>query len=315
MSAKSLKQTLGRLAPSPTGGLHVGHARTFLIAWLAAKSAGGRTLLRIEDIDASRVRPGATEAAVADLDWLGLTCDLGPYVQSRRLAAYEDALGRLKALNLVYPCVCTRAEIERAASAPHAGEDGPVYPGTCSSKTPDDAEALAARGRSFAWRFRTPSETIAWDDLFLGRVEYPPERLGGDFIVARHPFAPSYQLAVVHDDATMEITEVVRGDDLVPSTPRQIPLHRALGFEPPRFGHVPLVLDADGKRLAKRDGSIKLSALREAGVSAEELVGRLARSCGWSDRIEPSRPVDWVERFSWSTQPREGWRFTPPPEL
>ena len=299
----------GRLAPSPTGGLHLGHARTFLLAWLSARSQGGRVILRIEDLDASRARPEAAEGALIDLRWLGLDWDEGPdvggpsvpYVQSRRLDSYRDSLDRLKEAEAVYPCTCTRADIERAAAAPHAEDEGPTYPGTCSSRSVEDAVALG--DRPFAWRFRVPEGLVEWRDRILGDVRVDPRHIGGDFVVARSGSGPSYQLAVVHDDATMGVTEVVRGDDLVPSTPRQILLYRALGWNPPAFGHVPLAVGPDGRRLAKRDGSIKLSSLREAGVDPRRLVGWVARSCGWSDRVEVATPEEWIGRFDLSAQP------------
>jgi glutamyl-tRNA synthetase len=293
--------TVGRLAPSPTGGLHVGHARTFLVAWLAARSRQGRVVLRIEDIDASRVRPGTAETAIDDLRWLGFDWDDGPYAQSERMDAYRDDLERLKRNDLVYPCTCTRAEIARAASAPHADEEGPSYPGNCAGRSACDADQLG--DRPFAWRFRVPPGSIAWDDLVRGRVEVDPRRVGGDFIVARSPFVPSYQLAVVHDDEAMGVTQVVRGDDLIPSTPRQILLNRALGGNDRDYGHVPLVLGIDGHRLAKRDGSIKLATLRENGLDPRRLIGWLARSCGWSQDLILSTPFDWIDRFDFATIP------------
>lgn len=299
----------GRLAPSPTGGLHVGHARTFLVAWLAARSAAGRVVLRVEDIDTTRVRPGAAATAMEDLRWLGLDWDGEPYVQSGRIEAYRAALERLGHEELIYPCTCTRAEIARAASAPHADDEGPTYPGTCSVRS--SAEAGRLGDRPFAWRFRVPPGEVAWDDLFRGRLTLDPRRVGGDFLVARSPFAPSYQLAVVVDDLAMGITQVIRGDDLIPSTPRQILLARALGGEPPSYGHVPLVLGPDGRRLAKRDGSIKLATLRESGADPRRLVGWVAQSCGWSDEVEPSRPSDWIGRFDPTTIPREPVVFSP----
>jgi glutamyl-tRNA synthetase len=297
------RPVVGRLAPSPTGGLHLGHARTFLAAWLAARWAGGRVILRVEDLDASRVRLEATRGALDDLAWLGLDWDEGPdvggpsapYVQSERTALYDAVLDRLKVAELVYPCTCTRAEIARAASAPHAEDEGPTYPGTCSRRTATDAPGLAVP--HFAWRFRVPPGGVTWTDLFLGDTTLDPSELGGDFLVARESLGPSYQLAVVADDAAMSVSQVVRGQDLVPSTPRQILLYRALGWEPPTFGHIPLVVGADGKRLAKRDGSIKLSTLRVTGASPERLVGWLAASLGMRDGILPSRPVDWLNRF------------------
>jgi glutamyl-tRNA synthetase len=301
---------VGRLAPSPTGGLHLGHARTFLLAWLAARRAGGRVLLRIEDLDASRVRPEARAGALDDLRWLGLDWDEGPYVQSERMEAYTASLERLKRAGMVYPCTCKRSDIARAAAAPHAEDEGLVYPGTCAGRTAADAEGLARAGRPYAWRFRVPDEPIGWDDLVLGRVEGYPARVGGDFLVGRDPAGPAYQLAVVHDDATMGVTQVIRGDDLVPSTPRQVLLYRALGWPPPAFGHVPLAVGPDGRRLAKRDGSLKLATLRAAGVDARRLVGWLARSCGWTDRAEPSSPGDWIGRYRLDSLPGQPWVVT-----
>ena len=294
-------------------GLHLGHARTFLLAWLSARSRGGRMILRIEDLDATRARPEATEGALVDLRWLGLDWDEGPdrggpappYVQSRRKDAYRQALEALKAAGLVYPCTCTRADIERAASAPHAEDEGPTYPGTCSSRTVEEAQSLG--DRPIAWRFRVPSGPVTWDDLVLGRVQVDPGRVGGDFVVGREGAGASYQLAVVHDDAAMGVTEVIRGDDLVPSTPRQVLLYRALGRDSPTFGHVPLAVDPDGRRLAKRDCSLKLSTLRGAGVDPHRLVGWLARSCGWSDRIEAGPPAAWLDRFDLTALPRTPW--------
>ena len=282
----ALSSIVGRLAPSPTGGLHLGHARTFLLAWLAARSNGGRIVLRIEDLDATRVRPEAEIGALDDLRWLGFDWDegpdvggpSGPYVQSERMAAYDRCLERLKRSESVYPCTCTRADIARAASAPHAEDDGPVYPGTCSGRGVADASALG--DRPFAWRFRVPTEPIAWDDLVLGRGRARP-RAGWEATSssADRTAGPSYQLAVVHDDATMGVTQVIRGDDLVPSTPRQILLYRALGWPVPAFGHVPLAVGPDGRRLAKRDGSIKLATLRARRAST--LAGW---SAGWRGR-------------------------------
>lgn len=302
----------GRLAPSPTGGLHVGHARTFLAAWLRARSDEGRVILRVEDLDATRVRAEARAGILADLHWLGLDWDegpdvggpFGPYVQSERFALYDAALGRFRDAELVYPCTCTRADIARVASAPHAEDEGPSYPGTCAGRDAGEAEALRRAGRTFAWRFRTPAGMVGWDDLVLGRVEIDPARAGGDFLVARDGSGPGYQLAVVADDLAMGVSQVVRGDDLVPSTPRQILLYRAFGEEPPEFGHLPLVHGADGRRLAKRDGSIKLATLRESGVDPGRFVGWLASTLGMSDRMEWGPPAGWVGRLDLAKVPR-----------
>jgi len=191
--------SIGRLAPSPTGAQHIGNARTFLIAWLQARSKGGRILLRIEDIDSPRVKPGAERQAREDLQWLGLDWDREPVVQTNRLDHYAQALKALQAKELVYPCTCSRADIERAASAPHADHEGPRYPGTCASRKVADASKLS--GRSFAWRFRTPNREVDFEDLFRGRQRLNPGILGGDFVVWKSDCMPAYQLAVVVDDA------------------------------------------------------------------------------------------------------------------
>lgn len=306
---------VGRLAPSPTGGLHLGHARTFLTAWLAARSLGGKMIMRIEDIDTSRVRPGMVEAAIEDLRWLGLNWDEGPdvggpagsYLQSQRTRFYDRALELLKQRELIFPCTCTRAEISRMASAPHASEGEPVYPGTCRGRSATEADRLQAEGRLFSWRFRVPPGEVGWPDLVRGPQRLDPSVIGGDFLVGRSSGEPAYQLAVVVDDAAMGVNQVIRGDDLVTSTPRQLLIYRALGFQPPRFGHVPLVHDAQGRRLAKRDQAIKLSSLREAGVDPCRLVGWLAVSCGWAETVVPSWPVDWVGRCKPFEIPPEPW--------
>ncbi len=308
--------TVGRLAPSPTGGLHLGHARTFFLAWLAARSAGGRVILRIEDIDASRVRPEALGDAAEVLGWLGLDWDegpdrprpLGPYLQSERKPLYDAALERLKADERVYPCTCTRADIARAASAPHSGDEGPSYPGTCSGRSVGDARALG--DRPYSWRFRVPSGRVDWWDLIRGPSWADPRESGGDFVVGRSSGEPAYQLAVVCDDAAMGVNQVIRGEDLVTSTPRQILLYRAFRREPPTFGHVPLVFGADGRKLAKRDDSIKLATLRELGADPMRLVGVLAESLGMAGEAVPSRPADWLARFDWQRIARTRWEVS-----
>jgi glutamyl-tRNA synthetase len=300
---------IGRLAPSPTGAQHIGNARTYLIAWLSARAKNGRVVLRIEDIDSPRVKAGAAEEACADLRWLGLDWDDGPIVQTERLPLYQAALERLQAQELVYPCTCTRTDIERAASAPHAEHEGPIYPGTCAHRRAADAASLG--DKSYSWRLRVGTETIAYEDGFRGPVALNLREIGGDFVVWKSADTPAYQLAVVVDDAAQAVTEVMRGDDLVSSTPRQLVLYRALGLTPPTFAHVPLVVGPDGRRLAKRHGDTRLCALRAAGVSAEALLGLLAWSCGWLDRIEPIALGALRARYRLASIPPQPFVLTP----
>ena len=307
----------GRLAPSPTGSLHVGHARTFLLAWLAARGEGGRVVLRVEDIDGSRARPEAIGQALEDLRWLGLDWDegpdvggpSGPYLQSGRRTFYDRAIVALADRERIYPCTCTRADIVRAASAPHADEEGPTYPGTCAGRSAADAEELARSGRAFAWRFRVGPGPIRWLDLVRGESTIDPSRVGGDFVVGRSSGEPSYQLAVVVDDAAMGISQVIRGDDLLASTPRQMLLYEALGRPSPSFGHVPLVVEPDGRRLAKRDRSIALATLRAIGADPRRLIGQIARSSGMSTDSIPSRPEEWIGRLDLARIPPGPWTF------
>jgi glutamyl-tRNA synthetase len=293
---------VGRLAPSPTGAQHVGNARTYLIAWLAARSRQGKVLLRVEDIDSPRVKAGAAAQVLEDLTWLGLDWDGVPVVQSERLPLYRQALEHLKRQELVYPCTCTRSDVERAASAPHAEHEGTAYPGTCSGRRASDAASL--QGRPFAWRFRVGAALCDFTDGFWGPQHIDLWRAGGDFVVWKSADTPANQLAVVVDDAEQCVTEVVRGDDLLASTPRQLLLYSALGKVPPQFCHVPLVVGEDGRRLAKRHGDTRLATLREAGVRPEALVGLLAWSCGWLERGEPIRPPDLLPRFQLQGIPR-----------
>jgi len=297
----------GRLAPSPTGGLHAGHARTFLAAWLAARGSGGSVVLRVEDLDAARARPEATASAVADLRWLGLDWDAGPWLQSDRRASYQSALDGLIAGERVYPCTCTRADVARAASAPHAEDEGPRYPGTCAGRRAADAGSLAAH--PFAWRFRVAPGAVSWDDLVAGPSAVDPSRAGGDFVVGRSTGEISYQLAVVVDDAAMGVTQVIRGCDLVPSTPRQILLFRTLGLPEPAFGHLPLVVGAAGTRLAKRDGSIKLASLRGSGVDPRRLTAVLAASLGIEGVPDRCTPAELVGRLDLGRVPDRPFVF------
>jgi glutamyl-tRNA synthetase len=263
--------------------------------------------LRIEDIDSPRVKRGAADLIRDDLAWLGLDWDGEPAVQSGRLPLYADALRRLQERELVYPCTCTRSDVAQAASAPHAGQEGPAYPGTCAHQSVADAATIG--DQPFAWRFRV-RRVPSFVDGFRGPVVGDELPGAGDFVVWKSDGTPAYQLAVVVDDADMGITEVVRGDDLIPSTPRQLLLYEALELIPPGFVHVPLVVGPDGRRLAKRHGDTRLASLREAGVRPQALVGLLAWSCGWLTRPEPVRPDELLSKFRLDSISREPFVLT-----
>jgi glutamyl-tRNA synthetase len=316
MPSLSSSQVLtARLAPSPTGAQHVGNARTYLLAWLSARSQGGRVLLRIEDLDSPRVKPWTVEQAITDLRWLGLDWDGEPVIQTTRLAEHRAVFARLMERELVYPCTCSRTEIAAAASAPHLGQEGPLYPGTCAGRTVADAAALGEQ--PFAWRFRLATAPTAadfpqtYDDLFAGRQSCDVARELGDFVIAKADGTPAYQLAVVVDDLAQGVTEVLRGDDLIPSTFRQLALYHVLNAPAPRFGHVPLVLGPDGRRLAKRHGDTRISLLRERGHTADGLVGLLAWSCGLRPTPAPTTPRELLKDYDPARVPRTPFSFTP----
>ncbi|HEV2580146.1 MAG TPA: tRNA glutamyl-Q(34) synthetase GluQRS, partial [Ktedonobacteraceae bacterium] len=307
-------------APSPTGELHLGNLRTALLAWLLARCAGGQFVLRVEDLDHPRVRPGTTEGMLRDLRWLGLDWDEGPdrggpyapYTQSERQTIYAQHLRRLQEAGLLYPCYCSRADLARAASAPQ-GDEGPRYPGTCRNLTEAQRRQREANGRRPSLRFRVAEErVVTFDDMLLGRQEQHTQRAVGDFIALRSDGIFSYQFAVVVDDALMRINQVARGADLLSSTARQILLYEALGFSIPTFAHVPLMLDANGQRLAKRQQSAGLEPLRAAGVSPASVVGQLAASCGL---IAPGTQIsanELAEQYSGAGYDMMRTAFLPP---
>ncbi len=272
---RCLVEYRGRLAPSPTGFMHLGHARTFWIAQQRARAAAGNLVMRVEDLDRARCRPEFRVAMFEDLRWLGLAWDegpeaggtCGPYDQSARMTLYRDAFRRLREAGFLFPCRCSRKDIQSAISAPHAGDEEPLYPGTCRNR----GTSLEGNERA-TWRFRVPSgEPIEFVDGSQGPQRWVAGRDFGDFVVWRNDDVPSYQLACVVDDAAMRITEVVRGADLLLSTARQILVYRALGHQVPLFFHCPLVMDEAGVRLAKRHDALSLRRLREMGRTAEEL--------------------------------------------
>jgi glutamyl-tRNA synthetase len=271
----------GRLAPSPTGRLHLGHARSFLLAWWSVRARGGAVRLRIEDLDVARAKPELVDLARRDLEWLGLDWDGAPLVQSADLAPYREALERLLERGRAYPCVCTRREVQDVASAPHPGPGVETrYPGTCRGRFRDPPAATEATGRAAGVRLAVPDGPVAVRDALAGAVAFDVQAEVGDFLLARRDGVVAYQLAVVVDDARQGVTEVLRGDDLLPSAARQALLQDALGLPRPRWVHVPLVVGDDGARLAKRDGALALESLRAEGVDPRAIVAWAARSVG-----------------------------------
>jgi glutamyl/glutaminyl-tRNA synthetase len=277
----------GRLAPSPTGYLHIGHARTFHTAWQRARDANGTLVMRMEDLDGERSRSVYADAALEDLRWLGIDWQegpdvggpLAPYTQSKHGDFYLASWHRLFAGGFIYPCLCSRKDLASALSAPHEGadlDDEPIYPGTCRALHAADPTAKLASEESpgpMNWRFRVPDgEAVEFIDGNLGPQRFVAGVDFGDFLIWRRDGQPSYQLACVVDDAAMQITEVVRGADLLKSTARQIILNRALGYAGPAWFHCPLVTDSSGKRLAKRHDALSIRKLREQGMTPQEVL-------------------------------------------
>ncbi len=332
-----------RLAPSPTGALHLGNARTFLVNWALARQRDWDIVLRIEDLDGSRIKPDAAAEAIDVLAWLGLDWDEGPHEQRAELAPYREALAALAAAGEVYPCRCTRREIEAASlSAPHADEHELRYPGTCRPRQPlspegrgwvrggaldfpkqsgSDADPTAPqipplappfKGGELgaAWRLCVPEGVAEFDDAFAGRYRHDVQTATGDFLVATKEGLPSYQLAVVIDDARQRIDHVVRGDDLLASTLRQRLLQERLGLAPPEeYIHLPLVVGPDGRRLAKRHGDSRIAHYRALGVSAERIIGLVAEWCGLGPRREMTA-CEFAREFLLERMPHERVVFT-----
>jgi glutamyl-tRNA synthetase len=304
----------GRFAPSPTGLIHLGNVWTALLAWLDARQRGGAFVLRMEDLDPDRSRPHYAEQLLHDLRWLGLDWNEGPdvggpyapYEQDRRRESYAAALERLIARGLVYRCYCTRAEVRAAASAPHGNAGHESCPNQCARLVEAEQRARQSSGRRPCLRVRMPDEPVMveFEDLSRGLIREDVTQAAGDFVIRRADGVHAYQLAVVVDDGAMEITHVIRGADLLDSTARQIWLHQLLGYTPPRFGHVPLLVDRDGHRLSKRHAALAIAELRAAGRRPTEIIGSLAHWAGLTPAIEEVQPRDLIGLLDWTHLPR-----------
>lgn len=309
-----------RLAPSPTGALHLGNARTFMVNWAIARQRGMRLMLRIEDLDGPRVKPGADAMAIEDLLWLGIDWDGAPVYQSHDLTGYRQALQHLYQQGRIYPCACSRRQIQSAQSAPHHDTQELRYPGTCRPRLWEnghqhgDAEFFpwGDVNQAVAWRLIVPQESIQFVDGFCGLNQVHVQQEVGDFVVATKDHLPAYQLAVVVDDARQGVDEVIRGDDLLASTGRQLWLYRFLNLTPqPRYVHLPLVRGHDGRRLAKRHGDTRLVWYRHQGVDRGRVVGLIAWWCGLVNQRRPMTPKEFLNQFSLDRLPRGDVTFTP----
>lgn len=299
-----------RLAPSPTGALHLGNARTFLVNWAIARARGWSILLRIEDLDGPRTKRGADQHAIDTLSWLGIDWDEGPVWQSRDLTPYKHAMHTLARAGLAYPTNLSRADIERwsadaAASAPQDGSHEVRFPPELRPPMTDDSRALGFNDPTRTWRFVAPPGPVPFHDQFAGAQSFDVGAIAGDFIVWTRQGVPAYQLAVTVDDARQGVTQVVRGDDLLDSTSRQILLAEALSLGPrPGYTHLPLVRGPDGRRLAKRHGDTRIDRYRDLGVTPERVIGLLAAWCGITHAPEPMKIGEFRQRLSLDTIPR-----------
>lgn len=340
MKADAMNRVRGRWAPTPSGLLHVGSARTALVTWLSVRAQGGTLVWRLEDLDPPRTVPGTAEAALEDLAWLGLDWDEGPdrggahgpYCQSERGAVYEAALAHLAAAGRLFPCRRSRKDLQELAVAPHdlpppesegvreLAADGTPYPAAWRPQDlpadwyrpfadPTNRSPTRPRRRDAALRFVVEEGEVVFDDAVYGPCRQNVARQVGDVVLKRRDGLYAYQLAVVVDDLAMGISEVVRGVDLLASTPRQIQLIEALGGQVPRYAHLPLVLNREGEKLSKRDGALTLRALRAAGVRPEALVGYLAHSLGLRERPRALSPKELLEGFSFERIVRQDWRL------
>ncbi|NVK28000.1 MAG: tRNA glutamyl-Q(34) synthetase GluQRS [Flavobacteriia bacterium] len=285
-----------RFAPSPTGELHIGNFATAVLAWLQARSMNGTFILRIEDNDTQRSKQEYADQIMRDMEWLGLDWDEGPYYQSKRTDLYREALSKLESANLVYPCFCSRKDLQALASAPHGiSSEGPDYPGFCRDLSAEEV-AASSREKDPSFRFRLPHRSYSFTDLICGKQEYPPG-FGGDFVVKRADGMWAYQLACTVDDLDMAITHVLRGSDLLDSTPRQLALIDVLGGNAPEYAHSPLWMGEDGHRLSKRNGASSISELRAEGLLKEDILGLIASRVGLMQKNEPTDLQDLLTSF------------------
>ena len=297
---------VGRFAPTPSGRLHLGNLLCCLIAYLSARSQGGKFLLRIEDLDVPRCPKRLSDQCIEDLKFLGFDWDEALLFQSERTEIYQKAFDELSRRGLVYPCFCTRAQLH-AAIAPNLGDHEPVYSRACANLTETEI-AERIRTRSSAMRMRVPDETISFEDGHFGPVSENLESASGDYIIRRSDGLFGYQLAVVVDDALSGVNEIVRGRDILFSTPRQIHLQRTLGFHTPRYAHIPLLMDANGRRLAKRDKDLDLTALSKL-MPPEAILGMLAYSAGVIPENRPASLDELTKSFDWKNVKREDIRL------
>lgn len=297
---------VGRIAPSPSGLMHLGNAFSALLAWAFARSENGEFVVRLEDLDERCRNPAYVKGVLDDLRWLGIEWDGEPFVQTERVAAYEEALGHIANKAELYPCFCSRADLH-AASAPHASDGTPLYAGTCFSMDPDERDALALE-RRHALRLHVPDETISFVDAIQGPYAQNLASECGDFVLRRSDGVFAYQLVCVVDDIASGVTQVVRGSDLLSSTPRQALLYKLLDAPVPKFAHHPLLLAPDGRRLSKRDGDSTIAGMRAWGVAPEAIVGYLAYLAGQVEAGESMGAPELLDIFDASRIPREDIR-------
>ncbi|KAB2808624.1 tRNA glutamyl-Q(34) synthetase GluQRS [Phaeocystidibacter luteus] len=288
-----------RFAPSPTGELHMGNFATAVLAWLQARSMNGTFILRIEDNDTQRSKQEYADQIMRDMEWLGLDWDEGPFYQSKRTDLYRDALSKLEKADLIYPCFCSRKDLQALASAPHGiSSEGPDYPGFCRDLSKEEV-AAAREEKDPSFRFRLPHRSYSFTDLICGKQEYPPG-YGGDFVVKRADGMWAYQLACTVDDLDMGITHVLRGSDLLDSTPRQLALTDVLGGTAPSYAHSPLWMGEDGHRLSKRNGAKSIRELRESGMSADDVLGKIGVLSGLMDEYGSASLQELRDQFDLS---------------